>query len=79
MLVFKKPSEEAILILVGPAFEIFSKNHSNNLFLNLCEKHFNWTFIIQATHPILSRNAEALEKMQKLDLKFIKRASACPA
>ncbi len=28
-------------------------------------------YAIQATHPILSRDAETLEKMQKLDLKFV--------
>ncbi len=29
-------------------------------------------YAIQATHPILGRDAEALEKVQKLNLKFVK-------
>ncbi len=29
-------------------------------------------YAIQATHPILCRNAKALEKVQKLTLKFVK-------
>ncbi len=32
----------------------------------------NLEYAIQASHPILSRDAEALEKVQKLALKFVK-------
>ncbi len=35
-------------------------------------------YSIQATHPILCRDAEALEKIQKLALKFVKRLRHVP-
>ncbi len=35
-------------------------------------------YAIQATHPILSREAEALEKVQKLALRFVKELRHVP-
>ncbi len=36
----------------------------------LCRPHLEYA--IQASHPILSRDTEAFEKLQKLALKFVK-------
>ncbi len=45
-----------------------------SIFLPLYKTSFrpHLEYAIQATHPILCRDAEALEKMQKLALKFVK-------
>ncbi len=45
-----------------------------NIFLPVYKKfiHPHLEYSIQATHPILCRDAEALEKVQKLALQFVK-------
>ncbi len=52
-------------ILRGPYPQYFSP-----LYKTFIRPHLE--YLIQATHPILCRDAEALEKVQKLALKFMK-------
>ncbi len=48
--------------------------HTPSIFLPLFKTFLrpHLEYAIQATHPILCRDAEALEKVQKLALKFVK-------
>ncbi len=54
--------------------------HTPSIFLPLYETFIrpHLEYAIQATHPILCRDAEALEKVQKLALKFVKGLRHAP-
>ncbi len=52
------------------SFSAITPSTFHPLYITFIRTHLAYT--IQATHPILSRDAKALEKVQKLVLKFVK-------